>query len=424
MERALDMATVWDFAVAILIGALAGIEREKRKELDQVHTIGGLRTFILLALVGAVAAWLSRAAGAPWIFVGALIAVGATLVAGYALEVRSRPDALGITTQVAALAVFLLGGMTVGGHRELAIGLGIVTAAVLAYKQPLHGLVERIGWDDIFAGLRLLIATFIVLPLLPEHPVDPLGALNPYTLWLLVILISSLSLIGYVATRLLGDGRGLALTGLTGGLVSSTAVTLSFARRGREQKGSGMLDLLACGLVIAWGVMFGRVVVEVLVVNPGMVGRIIVPFAAMGAAAGALAWYFWRGNTQPRGNAEEVPLKNPFSLSEAAKFALFFALILLVVKLVEGRFPDQGLYVVAALAGLTDVDAITLSLAQYAGHGGDETVAVRAIFLASFSNTLVKCGMAAFLGGRLLGKRVLAATAVVLTIGTAAMLFV
>lgn len=424
MEPALDLGTVWDFAVAILIGALAGIEREKRKELDQIRTIGGLRTFILLALVGAVAAWLSQAAGTPWIFVGALIAVGATLVAGYALEVRNRPDAIGITTQVAALAVFLLGGMTVVGHRELAIGLGIVTAAVLAYKQPLHGLVERIGWDDIFAGLRLLIATFIVLPLLPDRPVDPLGALNPYTLWLLVILISSLSLIGYVATRLMGDGRGLALTGLTGGLVSSTAVTLSFARRGRERKGAGTLDLLACGLVIAWGVMFGRVVVEVLVVNPAMVERVLVPFAAMGAAAGALAWYFWRGNAPPRGSAEEVPLKNPFSLSEAAKFALFFAVVLLAVKLVEGRFPNQGLYVVAGLAGLTDVDAITLSLAQYAGDGGNETIAVRAIFIASFSNTLVKCGMAAILGGKLLGRRMLVATAVVLAIGTVAMFFI
>jgi uncharacterized membrane protein (DUF4010 family) len=170
--------------------------------------------------------------------------------------------------------------------------------------------------------------------------------------------------------------------------------------------------------------MFGRVVVEVLVVNPGMVGRVLVPFAAMGAAAGALAWYFWHGNASPRGSAGDVPLKNPFSLSEAAKFALFFALILLVVKLVEARFAGQGLYVVAALAGLTDVDAITLSLAQYAGDGGDETVAVRAIFIASFSNTLVKCGIAAFLGGKPLGGRALAATAVVLTIGTVAMFFI
>ena len=153
-------------------------------------------------------------------------------------SIRSRT---GLTTEVAALVVFLLGAMVMLGHAELAIGLGVVTAAVLAYKQPLHGFVDKLGWDDVYAGLRLLIATFIALPLLPNEPIDPWGALNPYSLWLLVILISSLSLVGYVLTRLLGPARGTALTGLTGGLVSSTAVTLSFAKEGRDnpQDGAG-----------------------------------------------------------------------------------------------------------------------------------------------------------------------------------------
>ena len=164
----------------------------------------------------------------------ALLIVGAFVVAGYFVTARSSEDGKGLTTEIAAVIVFLLGAMVMFGFEALAIGLGVVTAAVLAYKQPLHGFVEKLGWDDVYAGVRLLIATFIALPLLPNEPIDPWGALNPYKLWLLVILISSLSLVGYVLTRLLGPARGMALTGLVGGLASSTAVTLSFAKEGRE----------------------------------------------------------------------------------------------------------------------------------------------------------------------------------------------
>src|SRR5262245_54292699 len=258
---------VGNFAVALLIGALVGIEREKRKAEEGDLGTGGLRTFILLALVGAIAGWLSSTLATPWIVASGLLVVAAAVIAGYAVEASMRPGSLGLTTEIAAVAVYLLGAMATLGYRELAVGLAIVTAAVLAYKQPLHGLVGRIGWTDLFAGLRLMIATFIVLPLLPDRAVDPWEALNPYTLWLLVLLIAGLSMVGYIATRLLGTHRGTAVTGLTGGLVSSTAVTLSFARQSRDQTGTAAAVALAGGILLAWCVMFGRVVIEVLVVN-------------------------------------------------------------------------------------------------------------------------------------------------------------
>ena len=232
-QELLDVAL--DFATAILLGALIGIEREKRKAEEGESGIAGLRTFTLLALFGAAAGYISQTTSSPWILAAALIIVGASVVAGYFVAARVDPQSTGLTTEVAAVVVFLLGAMVMLGHAELAIGLGVVTAAVLAYKQPLHGFVDKLGWDDVYAGVRLLIATFIALPLLPNEPIDPWGALNPYSLWLLVILISSLSLVGYVLTRLLGPARGTALTGLTGGLVSSTAVTLSFAKEGRDK---------------------------------------------------------------------------------------------------------------------------------------------------------------------------------------------
>ena len=258
MEYRELLTVALDFATAILLGALVGIEREKRKEEEEeTDHIAGLRTFILLALFGAAAGWLSQTLSTPWILAAALLIVGALVVAGYFVTARSSQDGKGLTTEIAAVVVFLLGAMVMLGYSALAIGLGVVTAAVLAYKQPLHGFVEKLGWDDVYAGLRLLIATFIALPLLPNEPIDPWGALNPYKLWLLVILISSLSLVGYVLTRLLGPSRGVALTGLTGGLVSSTAVTLSFAQDARDHP--QMANALACGILLAWAVMFVRV---------------------------------------------------------------------------------------------------------------------------------------------------------------------
>jgi uncharacterized membrane protein (DUF4010 family) len=411
MDNELDLGTIRNFVDALLIGALVGIEREKRKSAEAEAGIGGLRTFILLALLGAIAGWLAGALHMPAVFVAVVVVVGAAVLAGYVLAARAQPESLGITTESAAMTVCLLGAMTTLGYRELAVALGIVTAAVLAYKQPLHWLVEKLNWDDIFAGLRLLIATFIVLPLLPNRTVDPWGALNPYSLWLLVLLISSLSLIGYVGSRWLGADRGIVLTGLTGGLVSSTAVTLSFARHSREDGRTATCYTLACGLLLAWCVMFGRVIVEVAVVNRALVARVLVPFAIMGAAAAiaALIAFQRRGARQDRTTSKAVPLRNPFSLTEASKFGAFFAVVLLVVKLVQTHFPGEGLYMVAVLAGLTDVDAITLSMAEYA-KSGEAHVAVNAIVLATLANTIVKCGIVAALGGALLRRPVIIAT--------------
>jgi uncharacterized membrane protein (DUF4010 family) len=277
-------------------------------------------------------------------------------------------------------------------------------------------------WDDIHAGVRLLIATFIVLPLLPDRPIDPWGALNPYSLWLLVLLISSLSLVGYVATRWFGTDRGIALAGLTGGLVSSTAVTLSFSKQSRDDSRPATAYALACGMLLAWGIMFGRVIAEVLVVNPTLVTRVLVPFVTMSVVAGVFAWLFLRrsaAHSKTASKAPAVSLKNPFSLTSAAKFAAFFAVVLLIVKLVQMYFPGRGLYMVAALAGLTDVDAITLSMAEYA-RGGDTRVAVNSIVIAALTNTLVKCGMAAWLGGAALRRPILIATGAMVAAGLVA----
>ena len=418
MNETIDFSLFGDFGTALLIGALIGIEREKRKATDKGSDIAGLRTFVIFALIGAIAGWAHAAFDMPWILPAALLSVTMTIVAGYVVKARAQPDSFGLTTEAAALAVFLLGAMATHGFREIAVALAIALTAVLAYKQPLHGFVGKVDWDDIYAGVRLLIATFIVLPLLPDRTIDPWDALNPYSLWLLVLLISGLSLVGYVGTRVLGTGKGTLITGLAGGLVSSTAITLSFARQSRDDKRAATSFALAAGMLLAWGIMFGRVIAEVLVVNRALLASVIVPFVVMLVVAGIAAWLCFRrgASTASATTAPEVSLKNPFSLTEAAKFGLLFAVVLLIVALVQLYLPAQGLYMVAAVAGLTDVDAITLSMAEYA-KTGDTNIAVNSIVIAALTNTLVKCGLAASLGGPALRRPIIIATAAVVAAG-------
>jgi uncharacterized membrane protein (DUF4010 family) len=419
MNGGIDLVTARDFAIALLIGALVGIEREKHKAEEKASGTPGLRTFILLAECGAVAAWLARGLGSPWLLAAALLAASLLLAAA---GLRGEPGraGTGMTTESAALAVFLLGGLAVAGSPALAAALGIATSALLAYKQPLHRVVTGIGTADFYAALRLLIATFIVLPLLPDRAVDPWGALNPARLWLLVIVISALSFAGYLATRRLGPGRGAAATGAVGGLVSSTAVTLAFSRRSREEPGPAAADALACGIVLSWAVMFVRVVVMVLVVYAPLARPLLLPFSLMGLASGAAALALYR--RAGTGGGGEVPLRSPFSLREAVKFALFFAAVLLGVALAGRHFPGRGELAVAALAGLTDVDAITLSMADHARRETSPGLAVAAIAVAALSNTIVKSLMAAFLGTAALRRRVLASGAAILLAGGVALL--
>jgi uncharacterized membrane protein (DUF4010 family) len=412
----MDPTVARNFAIALLIGALVGIEREKRKAVEPHIGVAGLRTFILIAEAGAVSAWLAAQLQAPWIFVATVLAVAGVVTAGYLVQARDSEAARGLTTEIAAVTVCLLGGTCLFGYPGIAVALAIATSALLAYKQPLHRVVAGLNTDDIYAALKLLIATFVVLPLLPNRTVDPWGALNPYSLWWLVILISALSLVGYVAVRWLGPSRGTTLTGFSGGLVSSTAVTLSFARRSREEgAGPELAGPLAAGITLAWAVMFVRMIVLTALVSPGLARQVAQPLAVLAVVCTGLAAAHVRGrNRETSAGAPAVALSNPFSLTAATKFAALFASVLLVVALVQHYFPGQGLYVLAALAGLTDVDAITLSMAGYANKGGDVAVAAHAVLIAALSNTIVKAGLVAVLGAAALKTRVLATTGALL----------
>jgi uncharacterized membrane protein (DUF4010 family) len=426
MTIELDLAAIENFAIAILIGALVGIEREKRR--DSEMTIGGIRTFVLMAMLGAAGGFLSRQFGTIWPLM-IVVAIGcAILVAGFLIDVEERKGQIGLITELAAIMVTVLAGLATLGQPALAVCLGIVLAALLAYKQPIHGLIDKIGWEDIFGGLRLLIASFIVLPLLPNRTIDPWQALNPRELWLLVVLISALSAVGYVATRWLGPGRGAVITGLAGGLVSSTAATLAFSRQSRETSGRSGAHMLAIGSLIAWGVMFVRVLAISFAVHPPLVPPLLPPMAIMALATlASVAALFWlrlkaekAGGGQQTSGSTAIAVSTPFTLTQAAKFGLLVAIILLVVKIVGDQSRAEGLYFVALLAGLTDVDAITLSMSQYARDGGADQVAAIAIIIGVLANSAVKAGMAATLGSSDYRRMMLAATAVLAIAGATA----
>ncbi|HJR23705.1 MAG TPA: MgtC/SapB family protein [Dongiaceae bacterium] len=422
MNIDLDLVTLQNFAIAILIGALIGIEREKRRETET--TIGGIRTFVLLAMLGAVGGFLAAQFDSVWPLLTVVVVVGVTVVAGFLIDADDREGRIGLITELAAVAVTLLAGLATLNHPLLAVCLGIIVAALLAYKKPLHGLIDKIGWDDIFAGLRLLIASFIILPLLPDRTVDPWDALNPRKLWLLVVMISGLSMIGYVATRWLGSSRGTVVTGLTGGLASSTAATLAFSRQSKENDDVQAAQMLAIGTLIAWAVMFARVMVISFAVYPALLRDLAVPMSAMGlaclASAGVLLWR--QRSDAASSKAGEIAVSTPFTLTQAAKFGLLFAAVLLVVKIVSDLELPGGLYVVAALAGLTDVDAISLSMAQHA-RGGATLVATIAIVIATLANTVVKAGMAASIGSAGYRRLILAATGLIAVVGVAAIAY-
>ena len=412
----LDLATIQNFAIAILIGALIGIEREKRRDTE--ITIGGIRTFVLLAMLGATGGFLSARFDSIWPLLVVVAIAGVTVVAGLLIDLDESKKPTGLVTELAAIVVTILAGLATLGQPALAVSLGIVVTALLAYKQPLHGLIDRIGWDDIFAGLRLLIASFIVLPLLPDRTIDPWQALNPRELWLLVVLISALSMIGYIATRWLGPGRGAVITGLTGGLVSSTAATLAFSRQSREAGEAHAAHMFAIGTLIAWTVMFVRVVVISFAVFPALMRELATSMAMMGlaslASVAALYWWHRRSQSQEKGGGStQIAVTTPFSLTQAVKFGLLFAVILLLVKIIGAQNQQGGLYLVALLAGLTDVDAITLSMSQYARGGGGAGVATTAIIIAALANTAVKAGMAATIGSVHYRRPILIATGLI-----------
>ncbi|MEN2979048.1 DUF4010 domain-containing protein [Tistrella bauzanensis] len=425
-----------DLASALAIGALIGFEREKHKADQHLRGAMGLRSFIIAALAGAAGALVTTALDSPWPLVAVLIGVAAVVVASHVEAAVHDPRKLGATTELAAIATTALAALAVLGHRDMAVPLAVACAAALAFKAPLKRMVAGFGRDDIHGMMKLLIASFIVLPLLPDRALDPWDAINPYRLWLLVILITALSLVGYVAVRRYGARTGTLMTALAGALVSSTAVTLSLARHARTGD-IATRRAAAGGILAGWTVMALRVAVLLAAVNSTILLLLWPVLAAL--IAPSLAGALWllvlrqvpsvapvvpaEGDGAPPADQAPAPaapaagvrtsVDNPFSLGPAIRFAVLMAAIMLVSALAERYLAPTALVAVGALSGLADVDAITVSMAERSiGDASRIDLAAAAIMAAAVVNTAVKYGLALTAGGRGLAWLLAPATAV------------
>jgi len=392
------------FGAALVIGILVGLQREYAYDDPSREMFAGVRTFALMALVGGVAAMVAEHLASPWAFTGIVLLVGALIAIAY--FVGAQRGKVGLTTEISALVTILSGALCYWNYLPLAAAIAVATTVLLSLKLEMQTFVRRITREDVYATLKFAVISAIVLPVLPNKTFGPppLDVLNPYKIWLMVVFISGISFLGYLLTKVVGFRQGIGLTGLLGGLVSSTAVTLSFSQRSQTQP--DLAKPFALGITVAWMMMFLRVVTEVAALNRALLRMLWLPMAV--AAAVGLVYGLYLYFAQRTDEEGGVNLSNPFELRPAVTFGLLYALILLFSKVAQTYLGDMGVYLSSTVAGFTDVDAVTLSLAELGGKvdGIDLTVAARGIVLAATSNTLVKGGIVLASGSALL-RRVL-----------------
>ena len=408
---------VLKFLIALAIGALIGIERE-RKQVNKSE-FAGIRTFVLIALMGILSAYINEFYPNFLVisFLGLIVLVGLS----YMVSTRETGD-IGITTEVVALLTFILGALCYTDDGiKIATIFAIIITALLAAKSYIHKFVRKISEKELINTLKFLIIAFVILPLLPDQTMGPLDVFNPYQIWLVVVFISAISYAGYVMMKLVGAERGLGLTGIVGGLVSSTAVTTAMASRVKESE--FIMGAAVFATVIASSMMFLRILFEVLVINPDLVSLLMVPMLSMGILGIALGVLAWK-TTKVKEVGEEIKFKNPFSLRPALLFGVLFLVILFMSKIADIYFGSSGLYVASIISGVADVDAITISMALLAKTTISQDVAVTAITIAAISNTVMKFGIALFIGTRRFGQIIGVIFAAIITTGLIAVFFI
>jgi len=383
--------TLWNLAIALLGGIAVGIERQWSGKADGPRArFAGLRTFTLLGLVAGLSGWLwtSGLTGPSLVLLG-----GAAALVVIAYQAASRHDIDG-TTEVAALVVMAAGVLAGSGRTTIASAIIAVTLLLLVEKRQLHGLVSKLDIVEVRAGARFAVMAAVILPLLPEGPFGPYGGIRPRQLWALVLFFSGLSFVGYLARRAAGPRAGYALAGTLGGIVSSTSVTLTFSRLSAEHP--SLARSIAAGVMGANVMLFPRVLIAAVALAPAVALALWPLFVAPALAGAALFWLGVRGAGK---TAAPETDKNPLQLVAALQMAVIFQIVLFGVALATARFGQQGLLGSAALLGLTDVDALTMSMSRMATSGEAAVPDVaRAIALGVLVNTFVKLALAVVFG--------------------------
>lgn len=392
------------FVTSLAIGLLVGLDRERIPA-----TRAGLRTFSLTTLLGTLLAMLSELTGMEWMLAVGLLAVAGMIVTTY-VGVHNEEDP-GTTTQAALLLCFGLGAAVWYGYGTLAVMLAVTATVLLHFKPELQTLSKNLSRQDIQSILQFAVLSFIILPILPNQDYGPYSVLNPYQIWSIVVLVSGVSLAGYVALRLVGERYGAPLLGFFGGLVSSTVTTLVYARHGKESDAFARFAVVV--ILIAALVVLVRLAIISCIVAPH-IAQHILPVLFGGLVFGGMATFLSWQRIGKAGKVPELRITNPTELRAALTFGGLYALILLVSAWLSDIGGSRGLYLLAAVSGLVDVDAISLSTLRlfeqsrlYAGQ------AVIAITIAFLANLVFKLGMVMVVGGSAMARRVLPVAAAV-----------
>ena len=404
-----EIQIVRGLGVSLGLGLIVGIERGwQARSAEEGARVAGLRTFGLIGLGGGICGLLSREfGGGGFALAGLILAVGVNSIAQWRLP--SRFTHAGVTTIFAVLVTYSVGVLAALGHEAAAASGAVATAVLLGLKPKLHGWLRTLEEKELFAVLQILVISVVVLPLLPNRGFGPYAALNPFEIWWMVVLVSGLSFLGYFLVKILGPGRGLGVAALCGGLVSSTAITLSFARLCARRPELG--PLLSVGIVLASSIMFVRIMVIVAVVQVSLLAYVAPTMTAMAAAGLGVAAWRWR-RTAPADTPAQ-PVSNPLDVGPALVFGLVLGLVLLLSHWLTDLFGASGVYALSLASGIADVDAITLSLSRIAVSETAPSVAALGIVIAALANTVTKAILSGAIGGRAMARLILMPTVLI-----------
>jgi uncharacterized membrane protein (DUF4010 family) len=410
------------FALALGVGILVGLQREYAQYQENRQLGAGIRTFALIGLVGCAGAMVADEFSSPWPYIAVLLISGIFFSINYFIEAWHGKG--GLTTEFSALLTLLAGALVYKGHFSIAIATMVAITGLLSLKFEMHNFVRHLSKDDIFAILKFAIITAIVLPVLPNknYGLEPFNIFNPYKIWLLVVLISGMSFVGYILIKTIGAKRGIGLLGFLGGLASSTAVTLTMTQRSKSTP--ELSRSFAQAILIAWTVMYARLLIIVTAINSALLSQLWLPVLG-GVLAGLIYVLFLYYKDHTTSKNDDISFVNPFELGPAIKFGLLFSLILLISKAAQIYLGDAGVYLASIISGLADVDAIALSVAGMSNNEGQLSydIAARAIIFAGLSNTVLKGVVAATSGSAALRKTILPGTVIMVLVVLLLLLF-
>ena len=381
--------------IALGIGLLLGLEREHSKQHKEERLFAGIRTFPIVAILGYLAAYLSPRFS-PLFLPAAFIGIIAIIALAY---LRTPKSGIGTTTEFSLMMAFALGALTFAEKYYLAVSIAVAVTALLSLKIKLHWAARQLSQNDIYSIIYFVLITALVLPLLPDKDFGPYGLFNLYKTWLIVSIFVTLNFLAYFLSKFLSQKQSVIITGVLGGFASSTATAWFFSRQSGKSESGGTSQ--AAAIILASSIMFPRLLIWLLLLNQELLSTLWIPISILGLVGASIGIYLSR---KKETTTEKREISNPINFREALTFGAVYLAIQFLVGYAEENFGNQGIMLAAAISGLTDVDAITVSMAHYGEQSISLSIAAVSIVIAAIANTLVKYGFCLVFGNRRLKK--------------------